>query len=210
MTFKFRFTTKPIEAKDRGAVEATEAHMTTQFRFNFKPVDIAHRALVHRWLALPHVAEWFYGEGLENTFNHLDEFLDGSSRSQYWLAYDENRPFAFLITSAVCKPTDALTNWCAEKGNAISLDILIGDTTYLGKGLSSILIQEFLVSQFPQVAEVLIDPEASNLRAVHVYQKVGFVVLDEFIPSHSPNPHYMMRLTMKKLIDLQGKCASTS
>lgn len=175
--------------------------MTFKFRFNFKPVDIAHRLLVHSWLAQPHVAEWFYGQGLENTFNHLDEFLQGSSSAQYWLAYDKNHPFAFLITSSVSKPGDELTNWCIEEGDAITLDMLIGDTNYLGKGLSSVLIREFLVSQFPHVAEVLIDPEATNLRAVHVYQKVGFAIFGEFIPSHSPNPHYMMRLNMKNLIN---------
>lgn len=126
--------------------------MTPQFRFNFKPVDQAHRSLVHNWLIQPHVAKWFYGQGLENTFKHLDEFLHGASFAQYWLAYDKNHPFAFLITSSVEKPNDELTKWCAKEGQAITLDVLIGDTNYLGKGLSHILIREFLLSQFPQVA----------------------------------------------------------
>ena len=170
------------------------------FRFDFKPADKAYRSLIHTWLAQPHVTKWFYGEGLQNTLNHLDEFLERASSTQYWLAYDEGHPFAFLITSSVCKPDDALTKWCTEEGAAITLDLLIGDTMYLGKGLSPILIQEFLVSQFPQVTEVLIDPEATNAHAIHIYKKVGFTVLGEFIPSHSPHPHYMMRLDMKKLM----------
>ncbi|MGE5196696.1 MAG: GNAT family N-acetyltransferase [Anaerolineae bacterium] len=174
--------------------------MASKFRFNFKPVDAAHRSLVHSWLKQPHVAEWFYGKGLENTLKHLDEFLQGSSLSVYWLACDKDHPFAFLITSSIRKPDDELTSWCSEKGEAITLDMLIGDINYLGKGISHLLIQEFLVRQFPQVAEVLIDPEATNLRAVHVYQKVGFRILGEFIPSHSPNLHYMMRLNMKELV----------
>ena len=169
------------------------------FRFDFKPVDHAHRSLVHTWLSQPHVAKWFYGQGLQNTLNHLDEFLAGSSSSQYWLAYDKNHPFAFLITSSVLKPDDEYTKWCAEEGVAITLDMLIGETDYLGKGLSHILIQEFLLSQFPQVDEVLIDPEATNAHAIHIYKKVGFTILGEFIPGHSPHPHYMMRLDMKKL-----------
>jgi uridine kinase len=173
--------------------------MKNQFRFNFKHVDAAHRSLVHSWLRQPHVAEWFYGQGLENTFTHLDEFLEGSLQAQYWLAFDSNHPFAFLITSSVRKPDDPLTRWCLEDGDAITLDMLIGDLNYLGKGLSHILIQEFLVSQFPHVAEVFIDPEATNTRAVHVYEKVGFKILGEFIPSHSPHPHYEMRLSMKNL-----------
>ena len=173
--------------------------MNTKFRFTFKPVEPRDRTLVHTWLVQPHVAEWFYGQGLQNTFNHLDEFLQGSSQSHYWLGLDEQHPIAFFITSAVEKPKDELTPWCSEHGDAITLDMLIGDTAYLGKGLSHILIEEFLLSQFSQVAEVLIDPEATNSRAVHVYEKVGFTIIGEFIPSHSPNPHYMMRLKLNEL-----------
>lgn len=175
------------------------SHFAKPFRFNFKPVDPAHRSLVHHWLILPHAAEWFYGQGLQNTINHLDDFLNGKSAGQYWLGFDGDHPFAFLITSNVEKPTDELSCWCSEDGSAITLDILIGDTSYLGKGLGSILIKEFLLSQFPHVSEVLIDPEATNQRAVHVYQKAGFKILSEFIPSHSPHPHYMMHLKMKEL-----------
>jgi ribosomal protein S18 acetylase RimI-like enzyme len=71
---------------------------------------------------------------------------------------------------------------------------------YLGKDLSHILIQEFILSQFPQASEVLIDPEVTNTHAIHIYKKVGFTILGEFIPSHSPNLHYMMRLNMEKLM----------
>ena len=174
--------------------------MKNKFQFTFKPVEAHNRSLVHSWLIQPHVAKWFYGQGLQNTFRHLDEFLNGSSLSKYWLGYDQDRPFAFLITSTVSKPDDELTPWCVEDGDAITLDMLIGDTNYLGNGLSHILIKEFLISQFPQVNEVLIDPEATNSHAIHIYKKVGFTILGEFIPSHSPHPHYMMRLEMKNLI----------
>ena len=77
--------------------------------------------------------------------------------------------------------------------------MLIGEEDYLGRKLSHVVIKEFLLSEFPEAEEVLIDPEASNSRAVHVYEKVGFKILGEFIPSHSPHPHYMMRLDMQQL-----------
>jgi GNAT superfamily N-acetyltransferase len=173
--------------------------MTSSLRFHFQHVDAEHRSLVHNWLKMPHAAEWFYGQGLKNTIERLDEFLQGASNAQYWLAFDQGRPFAFLITSSVHKPDDALSRWCIEDGPAITLDMLIGDTDYLGRGLSVLLIKEFLLSQFPKIVEVLIDPEASNSRAIHVYQKAGFKILEEFIPSHSPNLHCMMRLSVKNL-----------
>lgn len=166
---------------------------------HFKPVDAAHLSLVHKWLKVPHVAKWFYGDGLENTLKGLDKFLEGASDSQYWLAFEGDHPFAFFITSSIRKPEDTLSKWCEEEGEATTLDMLIGDTDYIGKGLAAPLIQQFLLAQFPHVTEVLIDPEITNARAVHVYQKAGFKILEEFTPSHSPHPHYIMRLNMRQL-----------
>ena len=63
------------------------------------------------------------------------------------------------------------------------------------------MIQEFLISHFPKMKKVLIDPEASNERAIHVYQKAGFKIIGEFIASWHPVPHYQMELYMDELID---------
>lgn len=162
--------------------------------FNFNPINKDSRNLVHQWLQEPHVSEWFYGDGLKNTLKHLDEFLAGESLAQYWIGYDSDRPIAFFITSNVNKPTDELTKWCVDNGATITLDMFIGDKSYLGKGLAAPLIKAFLSSRFPEVKEVLIDPEASNTKAIHVYSKAGFKKIGEFIPSHSLHPHIMMRL----------------
>lgn len=56
--------------------------MSSKFRFTFKPVEVKDRPFVHEWLIQPHVAPGFYGQGLQITFDHLDEFLQGSPQSQ--------------------------------------------------------------------------------------------------------------------------------
>ena len=51
--------------------------------------------------------------------------------------------------------------------------------------------------------KILIDPEATNARAVHVYQKAGFKITGEFIASWHPVLHYQMELDMKDLLGLK-------
>ena len=63
------------------------------------------------------------------------------------------------------------------------------------------MIRDFLLSQFPNVKKVLIDPEATNTKAIHVYEKVGFKIIGEFIASWHPVPHYQMSLEMKDLLN---------
>ena len=132
--------------------------MKDVFRFNFQKAHEAQCSLIHSYLAKPHVAKWFYGEGLQNTLNHLEDFFDKSSSfSQYWIGYEKEIPFAFFITSEVSKPEDPLSHFCEKEGKAITLDMLIGEENYLGKGLSHRLIEEFLLTQFiPKQVEELV------------------------------------------------------
>lgn len=78
---------------------------------------------------------------------------------------------------------------------------LHGDLNYLGKGLGVQMIKEFLLSQFANKREVFIDPEATNTRAIHVYEKVGFYKVGEFIAKWHPVPHIQLKLDMNKLLN---------
>lgn len=53
------------------------------------------------------------------------------------------------------------------------------------------------MNHFSDITEVFIDPEKKNERAVHVYQKIGFRIVGEFIADWHPVPHYIMKLDMK-------------
>jgi RimJ/RimL family protein N-acetyltransferase len=162
-------------------MDRKKTYMNIKFRFTFQPVQQSQRLLIHNWITQDHIKEWMHGVGLQNTLNGLEKFFQGESNTTYWVGYDKDIPFAFLITSP-------------EGNNAITLDLFICDLNYLGKGIAVPMIQEFLISQFPNVKRVLIDPEATNKRAIHVYQKVGFKIIGEFIANWHPVLHYQMEL----------------
>lgn len=116
----------------------------------------------------------------------MEKFFKGTSSSQHWIGYDNETPFVYLLTSP-------------EGKDAITLDLFICDLNYLGKGLSVQMIHEFLFSKFPNIKEVLIDPESTNTRAIHVYEKAGFRTIGTFIAKWHPVPHTQMKLEMKTL-----------
>lgn len=158
-------------------------------RFAYKLVQPDQRKLIHDWVVQPHIQEWLHGQGLKNLLINLDHFFEGDSSSQHWIAYDNGTPFAYLLTSN-------------EGEDAITLDLFICDLNYVGKGLAVQMIREFLITHFSHKKRILIDPEATNVRAIHVYKKVGFKTTGEFIASWHPVPHYQMELYMR---DLQEK-----
>ncbi len=185
------------------------------FRFTFKPAVESQRELIHQWLQQDYISEWIHGQGLQNTLSGLEKFfqyqakgeaLDRQTKiTQHWIGYDGDKPFVYLLTSNVFKNTaDPYAKYSELDGPAITLDIFIGNTEYLGKGLASTVIKEFLQSQFSDVSEVFIDPEKDNVRATHVYQKAGFRIVGEFIAPWHPVPHHIMKLDMKQLYGKYG------
>ena len=61
------------------------------------------------------------------------------------------------------------------------------------------MIREFLQDKFSNVTEVFIDPELENSKAIHIYEKVGFKKLEQFIAPWHLVPHWLMHLEIKNL-----------
>jgi RimJ/RimL family protein N-acetyltransferase len=167
------------------------------------PVEAKHEKLILSWLDKPHVKEWFHGEGLINTIEGLKRFINNDNpRSDLWLAYYEGGPFAYLITSTIDEAAENntkshLSKWVEPGKQMSTLDLLIGEEKYLGKGLATKLIQEFIKTQLSDSHIIFIDPECSNKKAIHVYEKAGFEKIDEFIAAWHPVPHLLMRLRVR-------------
>ncbi|MCB0016421.1 MAG: GNAT family N-acetyltransferase [Anaerolineales bacterium] len=160
----------------------------------FAPVAAGDRSLIIGWLQQPHVSQWLHGAGLQNTLDSLDQFLEGEAEFDHWLVSEQGAPFAYLLTSTVDQMAAEVAAVPFAGDRAITLDVFIGEPDYLGKGLGTALIQQFIERQFPEITDVLIDPEATNARAIHVYQKLGFRIIETFIAPWHPVPHYLMHL----------------
>ena len=163
------------------------------FRFCFKPLNKSQHELVLEWIHQPHINEWLHGDGLSNTIKDIEQFLNnGEPWATHWIAYDNEIPFAYLITSEIEQSKE-------YPEGATTLDLFICRLDYIGKGISVQMLHEFILSQFFDSKVVLIDPEIANERAVYVYKKAGFEIIDEFIASWHPVPHYKMQLLIDKL-----------
>ncbi len=167
-------------------------------RFTFREAKAEDKELIHSWLSQDYIRQWIHGEGLANTLSDLEISFAGKAFFKHWIAFDQKIPFGYLLTSPIDKGgDDKLAKACSQQGEAITLDVFIGDERYLGKGLCPLMMNELLESQFPDVTEVVIDPEVANQRAVHVYQKAGFQIIEEFIAKWHPVPHYLMKMIRK-------------
>jgi RimJ/RimL family protein N-acetyltransferase len=167
---------------------------------HFEPLRKDQEEMLKQWLLQDHVAEFWYGAGLQNALKSISRFVNGEETLfTLWIAYDDTVPFGYLMTSKVDFEIDHLfAKYLYPTSKGITLDLLIGNQSYLGKGLGHEMIRELLRQKFQDATDVFIDPGINNPKAIHVYEKAGFRKLEEYTPEWDPScPCVLMHLKMK-------------
>jgi aminoglycoside 6'-N-acetyltransferase len=168
---------------------------------HFETLRKDQEEMLKQWLQQDYVAEYWFGVGLQNTLKSISRFINGEETPfTLWIAYDGDVPFGYLMTSRVDFEKDHLyAKYLNPSSKAITLDLLIGNPSYLGKGFGDVMIRELLLQKFNEATDVFIDPGANNPKAIHVYEKAGFRKLEEYIPEWDPScPCVLMHLKLKE------------
>ena len=126
----------------------------------FRSMTASDLPLVRRWLALPHVREW-WGEP-EEQYSLVSGDLDEPAMDQYIFSTAGN-PFAYLQ----CYD---LTAWNSGFGphppGTRGIDVLIGEPGMIGRGHGSALIRCFVDERLQKGApRIVTDPDPANRRS---------------------------------------------
>jgi aminoglycoside 6'-N-acetyltransferase len=137
--------------------------------YAFRPMTAADLPLIRRWLALPHVREW-WGDP-EQQYTLVSGDLDEPAMDQH-IVSTEGKSFAYLQ----CYD---LTAWNSGFGShppgTRGIDLFIGEADMIARGHGSAFIRRFVDDRLQQGApRIVTDPDPGNSRAVRAYQKAGF------------------------------------
>jgi aminoglycoside 6'-N-acetyltransferase len=137
--------------------------------YKFRPMTADDLPLVRRWLAMPHVAEW-WGEPDEQ-FGLVSGDLSHPAMDQYIVASDD-RPFSYLQCYQM---TDWNTGFGPQPEGTRGIDQMIGEPDMIGRGHGTALIRSFVERLLATGApRVVTDPDPTNARAIRCYEKAGF------------------------------------
>lgn len=142
---------------------------------SFRRATSADAPLFEAWNARPHVRAAVSADGTEGFSVNWKQALD-DDRAAYVLASDDTGPIGFL---AIVDPTsDAY--WGEMPGGLRAIDIIIGEPDRLGQGIGTAMMRWVADRCFadPAVEAVLVDPLASNERAIRFYRRLGFSDLE--------------------------------
>jgi aminoglycoside 6'-N-acetyltransferase len=138
--------------------------------YTFHSMAAADLPTVRRWLAMPHVAEW-WGDPDEQ-FGLVSDDLHHPAMNQFIVAHDD-RPFAYLqCYDPLAWPQHGFGKLTA---GTRGIDQFIGETNMIGQGHGSALIRSFVDDLLARGApRVVTDPSPQNARAIRAYEKAGF------------------------------------
>ena len=135
----------------------------------FRPMNAADLPLVRRWLALPHVREWWGNP--EEQYALVSGDLDEPAMDQFVFSTAGN-PFGYLQ----CYDLTAWNSgFGAQPEGTRGVDLFIGELDMVERGHGSALIRAFVDDRLNNGSpRIVTDPDPANRRAVRAYEKAGF------------------------------------
>lgn len=161
---------------------------------SFEKANLSHREVIFAWLQEPHVQGFW-----DNSQGHKDDilnFMHGRKESSdycdglytYWVGSIDGEPYCLVMTLEEKQEYDlpALKKaYLSQYGHTYSIDYMIGNKAYVGKGLGAKTLEAFVEfirnHHDPQADTFFIDPDITNARAKHVYEQAGFQHVGDFI-----------------------------
>lgn len=148
--------------------------------YTFRPMTSADLPLIRRWLAAPHVAEWWHDP---ETLELVGGDLDHPDLAQFIVSHND-RPLAYLQCYQI---GDWHLSFGPQPVGTRGLDQFIGEADMLGCGHGSAFIRAFIDQLFARgVPRIVIDPSPANPRAIRAYEKAGFVPQHEIVTPDGP------------------------
>jgi aminoglycoside 6'-N-acetyltransferase len=137
--------------------------------YAFRPMTADDLPMIKRWLAEPHVREW-WGDPTEQ-YALVRGDLDEPAMDQCIVSAD-GRDIGYL---QCYDPTAWNSGFGEQPKGTRGIDLFIGDADMIEQSHGSALIRAFTDERLRGGAPRMVtDPDPKNLRALRAYEKAGF------------------------------------
>lgn len=139
-------------------------------------------SLWKKWSDVPHVKEVWFIEGYETTA-YIYQKIKGNGYDHPFIIFMNDKPIGYIqccdlyAYRALCPKPKGL--FIQEEPGTFCADLFIAESDYLNKGYGTEIVKLFtqkIIQEFG-AKKILIDPAASNQRAIRCYEKTGFEIL---------------------------------
>lgn len=152
----------------------------------FIPLQESHFPLLLKWLKAPHVKVWWDQDvlwTLELIKEKYGDYVKGYKLEkgakkpiQAYIIYGNDDSFGYIqLYNAYDFSREGSIPLEGLQKSLATIDIFIGEEEYVGKGLGSRIMTQFLKEYVdPYYDACLVDPDTANMQAIRAYEKAGF------------------------------------
>jgi aminoglycoside 6'-N-acetyltransferase len=139
-----------------------------------RPATLDDLALLRRWDEDPDVL----ASDPNDDWHWEDELVRNPPWREQLIAEADDLPIGFV--QIIDPRTEESHYWGDVPAGLRAIDIWIGEPDYRGQGIGSAVMQLAIARCFetPDVTAIIIDPLASNTRAIQFYERLGFSAVE--------------------------------
>jgi len=129
--------------------------------------------LVRRWLYLPHVAPWF--DNPLDWLGEMEQRKEKFSWLRHFIAEVDDLPIGVCQYYAY-QNSGETWHGCVPVEGTYSIDYLIGETDYLGRGFGRQIVRQLIQRIWEQkdATRIIVQPEAKNEPSCRTLRSCGF------------------------------------
>lgn len=153
--------------------------MKERSRVSIRHATEADAALLYAWDEMPHVKAATSNDGSKSfDANWQEELMPRCDGTEFYIAEVDEVPIGAM--QIINPATEESHYWGAVASNLRAIDIWIGEQSYIGNGYGTEMMYFAVDKCFsvPEVAAILIDPLANNVRSHKFYRRLGFVFIE--------------------------------
>lgn len=153
-------------------------------KIHFKSMTTEDVDLWFAWSKIPHVKDVWFIEGYEPV-DYIHKKIAGNGYDLPFIIMLDDKPIGFIQACDLYAYRTQCENpkgvFTQEDEGTFCLDLFIAEESLLNKGLGTQIVKLFTEKLFDEfnAKKIMIDPAASNARAIRCYEKVGFFKVRE-------------------------------
>lgn len=143
-----------------------------------KPIESEDITLVKKWLNQEYILKWYHDPN--EWISEIEDRKEKFSFLNHYIIYDGEKPFAF------CQYYDcfyAQEEWYNIDiiGHTFSIDYLIGDEKYLGKGYGKLIVKNLIekIKNNKDAKTIIVQPEKENIPSCKSLEANKFIYNNE-------------------------------
>lgn len=169
--------------------------MTTVPHIHFSPILDGDLRVLHQWLQNDHVRE-FWDDG-DRTLEQVKNHYKPEKGIERYLFYIDGQPAGYFQSYLVEAGNEYLSFSLSNK-KTIGIDFFIGNIALLNKGYAIHVLAAFIKEYCQHADRVLVDPQPTNHKAIHLYKKYGFMKIGEQVIHDKP--YWVMGINLRRTV----------